>query len=128
MDYGVPLGHRFRALKLWFVMRYFGRERITQMLRNHIRWARRFAELVDADQRFERVAPVPFSVVCFHFKGTDDQNRAILDNVNSTGRAFISHTALNDRVVLRMAIGNLATTWDDVAEAWRLIQQAAELP
>ena len=73
--------------------------------------------------------PVPFSVVCFRHKGSDDQNRAILDRVNATGRAFISHTALNDRVVLRMAIGNLATTWDDVAEAWRLIQQAAaELP
>jgi aromatic-L-amino-acid decarboxylase len=107
-------------------MRYFGRQRITQMLRNHIRWAQRFAELVDADQRFERVAPAPFSVVCFRFKGTDEQNRAILDGVNATGRAFISHTALNGRVVLRMAIGNLATTWDDVAEAWRLTQHAAE--
>src|SRR6266513_1082099 len=120
MDYGVPLGHRFRALKLWFVMRYFGRERITQMLRNHIHWAQRFAELVEADGRFERVAPVPFSVVCFRYKGSDEQNRQILDRVNASGRVFISHTALNDGVVLRLAIGNLATTWDDVAEAWRL--------
>src|SRR5438067_670261 len=129
MDYGVPLGHRFRALKLWFVMRYFGRERVTQMLRNHIRWAQRFAELVEADGRFERVAPAPFSVVCFRYKGSDEQNRQILDRVNASGRVFISHTALNDAVVLRLAIGNLATTWDDVVEAWRLIQQtAAELP
>lgn len=125
MDYGVPLGHRFRALKLWFVMRYFGRERIERMLRTHMEWAQRFAEFVDKDPKFERVAPVPFSVVCFRFKGSDEQNLAIEERVNQTGRIFISHTALNNQMVLRMAIGNLGTTWADVDEAWRLIQQAA---
>jgi aromatic-L-amino-acid decarboxylase len=125
MDYGVPLGHRFRALKLWFVMRYFGRERIAQTLRAHIEWAQKFAELVDNDAKFERVAPVPFSVVCFRYQGTDEQNLAIEEKVNQTGRIFISHTALNGRIVLRMAIGNLGTTWSDVEEAWRLIKESA---
>ncbi|HEY6308671.1 MAG TPA: pyridoxal-dependent decarboxylase [Candidatus Angelobacter sp.] len=125
MDYGVPLGHRFRALKLWFVMRYFGRERIEAMLRSHIQWARQFATLVDADPRFERVAPVPFSVVCFRYKGTDQENQAIQEKVNSSNRVFISGTVLNRNFTLRLAIGNLATTWNDVQEAWELIKTAA---
>lgn len=124
MDYGVPLGHRFRALKLWFVMRYFGRERIEAMLRSHIEWARRFAKLIDDDPRFERVAPVPFSVVCFRLKGTDAENQALQEKVNASGRVFMSGTVLNGRFVLRLAIGNLATTWNDVQEAWELIQKA----
>jgi aromatic-L-amino-acid/L-tryptophan decarboxylase len=124
MDYGVPLGHRFRALKLWFVMRYFGREGIEAMLRSHIQWAKQFAALVDGHPKFERVAPVPFSAVCFRYKGSDDENRAIQEKVNASGRVFISGTVLNERFVLRLAIGNLATTWPDVEEAWRLIQSA----
>jgi aromatic-L-amino-acid decarboxylase len=124
MDYGVPLGHRFRALKLWFVMRYFGRERIEAMIRSHIEWARRFAALVDADPRFERVAPVPFSVVCFRYKGSDAENQAIQEKVNNSNRVFISGTVLNGKFTLRLAIGNLATTWNDVQEAWELIRGA----
>jgi aromatic-L-amino-acid decarboxylase len=126
MEYGVPLGHRFRALKLWFVMRYFGRERIEAMLRSHIQWAQQFAALVDADPRFERVAPVPFSAVCFRYKGTDQENQAIQEKVNNSNRVFISGTVLNAKFVLRLAIGNLATTWDDVQEAWDLIRNASE--
>lgn len=126
MDYGVPLGHRFRALKLWFVMRYFGRERIESMLRTHIQWAQQFAALVDAHPKFERVAPVPFSAVCFRYQGSDADNQAIQEKVNSSGRVFISGTVLNGKFVLRLAIGNLATTWNDVQEAWELIQKAAE--
>jgi len=127
MDYGVPLGHRFRALKLWFVMRYFGRERMEAILRSHIEWAQKFAALVDAQPGFERVAPAPFSVVCFRFKGSDQQNQAIQDKVNQSGRVFISGTVLNGKFVLRLAIGNLATQWKDVEEAWKLILKAAEL-
>ena len=126
MDYGVPLGHRFRALKLWFVMRYFGRERIEAMLRAHIHWAQQFAALVDSHPQFERVAPVPFSAVCFRYKGSDQENQAIQEKVNQSGRVFISGTVLNDRFVLRLAIGNLATKWEDVAEAWDLMQKAAK--
>jgi aromatic-L-amino-acid/L-tryptophan decarboxylase len=126
MDYGVPLGHRFRALKLWFVMRYFGRERIEAMLRQQIEWAQKLARLIAADHRFEVVAPVPFSVVCFRFKGSDDDQKQIMDRVNESGRVFISGTVLNGRQVIRLAIGNLATTWDDVQEAWELVKKAAE--
>jgi aromatic-L-amino-acid/L-tryptophan decarboxylase len=126
MDYGVPLGHRFRALKLWFVMRYFGRERIEAMLRSHIQWAKDFAALVDAHPKFERVAPVPLSVVCFRYKGSDDENRAIIEKVNASGRMFIASTVLNGKVTLRLAIGHLETQWSDVQEAWELLQKAAE--
>lgn len=125
MDYGVPLGHRFRALKFWFVLRYFGREGIQAMLRSHIQWAQKLAGLVDAHPQFERVAPVPFSVVCFRYKGSDDENKKILEEVNATGRMFLSHTVLNGRVVIRLAIGNLATRWEDVQEAWEALQSAA---
>ncbi len=134
MDYGVPLGHRFRALKLWFVLRYFGRDRIEAMLRQHIAWAQQLALLVDADPRFERVAPVPFSVVCFRYRGSpqrsdagsvDDQNKQIMEKVNASGRVFISGTVLNGQQVIRLAIGNLHTKWQDVAEAWELVKRAA---
>ena len=125
MDYGVPLGHRFRALKFWFVLRYFGRERIQEILRTHIAWAQRLAALVDADPRFERVAPVPFSVVCLRYKGTDDDNRAILEAVNASGKVFLSGTVLNGKFVLRIAIGNLHTAWSDVEQAWELVKSSA---
>jgi aromatic-L-amino-acid decarboxylase len=125
MDYGVSLGHRFRALKLWFVMRYFGLERIQAMLRLHIQLAQKFAQLVDNHSAFERVAPVPFSTVCFRYRGSDEENKAIINKVNATGRVFLSDTVLNGKLVLRISVGNLATGWDDVQEAWELIQEAA---
>ena len=124
MDYGVPLGRRFRSLKLWFLMRYFGRERIQQILRNHIAWAQKLAKLIEADKRFEIAAPHPFSVVCFRYKGTDEQNKAILEAANATGEIFLSSTVLKGKVVLRVAIGNLQTTWEDVERAWELLQKA----
>jgi len=125
MDYGVPLGHRFRSLKLWFVMRYFGLERLQELLRSHIQFAQRLAALIDAHEKFKRVAPVPFSVVCFRYKGSDDDNKAIIEKVNATGRVFLSGTVLNQQFVLRLAIGNMATRWEDVQETWELLQQAA---
>jgi aromatic-L-amino-acid decarboxylase len=125
MDYGVPLGRRFRSLKFWFVLRYFGREGLQQLIRSHVAMAQEFAGWIDAHPQFERVAPVPFSVVCFRFKGTDEQNHAILEAVNDTGKVFLSHTSLNGQYVMRVAIGNLGTTRQDVKLAWELIQQAA---
>jgi aromatic-L-amino-acid decarboxylase len=126
MDYGVPLGHRFRALKLWFVMRYFGRERVEAMIRSHIQWAKDFAALVDAHPKFERTAPAPLSVVCFRYKGSDEENKAIMEKVNASGRVFIASTALHGKLTLRLAIGNLQTSWKDVQEAWELLQNTAE--
>ncbi|HYX68146.1 MAG TPA: pyridoxal-dependent decarboxylase [Terriglobales bacterium] len=126
MDYAIPLGRRFRALKLWFTMRYFGREGIARILRAQLEWAQRLAKLVDADPQFERAAPVPLSVVCFRFRGSDDDNRRIVERVNDSGKAYISQTVLNGRVVLRMAIGNIGTTWQDVAQTWELVRAAAK--
>jgi aromatic-L-amino-acid decarboxylase len=125
MDYGVQLGRRFRALKLWFVMRYFGREGIAAILREQCAMAREFAEMVCADSRFEVMAPVPFSLVCFRLRGPDEPNRALMDAVNATGKAFLSHTVLNGKFTIRLAIGNIRTTRDDIRETWDMLRQFA---
>jgi aromatic-L-amino-acid decarboxylase len=124
MDYGVPLGRRFRALKLWFVMRAFGREGIAAIIREHCRLARELACRIDADPRFERVAPVNFSVVCFRYKGSEEENQAIVERVNASGDAFISPTVLNGKLTLRVAIGNLGTKQVHVARVWDLVRSA----
>ena len=126
MDYGVQLGRRFRALKLWFVMRYFGREGLAETLRGHMALARRFEERVRADGRFEVVAPVLFSVVCFRYRGTDEENRALIEQINSQTKSFLSHTVLNGRVVVRLAIGHARTTWDDVQPIWESMASFAD--
>jgi aromatic-L-amino-acid decarboxylase len=124
MDYGVPLGRRFRALKLWFILRSFGREGLANMIREHVRLARELAKQIKADPRFELAAPVPFSVVCFRYRGTDDENRALLDRVNAAGDVFLSGTVLNGRFTLHLAVGNQATTELHVQRAWELVGQA----
>ncbi len=125
MDYSVALGHRFRSLKLWFVMRYFGREGIASIIRSHIAWTQLLAIEVNAHPSFEVVAPVPLSLLCFRYKGSDEQNRALLDAVNESGVAFLSHTVLHGRFVLRLAVGNVRTTQADLADVWRTIQGKA---
>jgi aromatic-L-amino-acid decarboxylase len=124
MDYGVPLGRRFRALKLWFVLRYFGHEKLAEMIRAQIAWAHELAEAVDADPCFERAAPAPFSVVCFRYKGTDDENRRLLETVNASGEFFLSHTVLHGKFTLHLAIGNMGTTRDHLMRAWEMIRGA----
>ncbi|MCS7316158.1 MAG: pyridoxal-dependent decarboxylase [Bryobacterales bacterium] len=126
MDYGLPLGRRFRALKFWFVLRRLGRRGITELLRSHIAWAQELAAWIDADRRFERVAPVPFSTVCFRLRGDNDANRRLLNRVNESGRFLLSHTELDGRYVLRIAIGNYHTRREDVQEAWELIRRTAD--
>lgn len=125
MDYGVQLGRRFRALKLWFVLRYYGREGVEAILRSQIAWGQELATLIDADPLFERAAPAPFSVVCFRYRGTDEQNQRLLERINAGGDFFLSHTVLNGRYVLRLAIGNMRTTRDHVLRAWDLIRREA---
>ena len=133
MDTGIQLGRRFRALKLWMVLRYFGAEGIRSRLVEHVRLARLFAGWVDNAAGWERLAPVPFSVVCFryHPPGVDDEtalerlNAEVMDRVNRSGEAFLSHTKLDGRYVMRLAIGNIKTTEAHVARAWALLQEAA---
>jgi aromatic-L-amino-acid/L-tryptophan decarboxylase len=126
MDYGVQLGRRFRALKLWFVMRHYGREGIANFIRRHIAYAQRLAGMIREHPDFEIAAPTPFSLICFRYRGSDDENRALLDAVNASGKAFLSHTVLDGRFVLRLAIGNIGTEWEDLEETWNLIRQVAK--
>ncbi len=132
MDFGPALGRRFRALKLWMVLRYFGREGIAARIREHCRLARVFAAWVDDASGWERVAPVPFSTVVFRAHPADTReedadrlNERILERVNATGEAFLSHTRIRGRFALRMAVGNLRTTEDNVRHAWQLLRDAA---
>ena len=132
MDYGPALGKRFRALKLWMVLRSFGAEGMAARIREHVRLARAFAGWVTDEAGWEVMAPVPFSLVVFRHRpaGMDDaaadaHNERIMGRVNADGRAFLSHTRVRGRLALRVAIGNLRTTEDDVRTAWKLLRQAA---
>ena len=125
MDYGVQLGRRFRALKLWFVMRAFGRERLAAMIREHVRLAQRFAGWVNADPRFEVASPVPFSLVNFRLKSSDAANVELMNRVNDGGVAFLSPVVLRAQTCLRMAIGDIKTTEADLEVTWQAIQAAA---
>ncbi|MBI4471597.1 MAG: amino acid decarboxylase [Acidobacteria bacterium] len=125
MDYGIQLGRRFRSIKFWMVVRYFGVEGLQERLREHIRLGKLFASWVEADKRFELMAPVPFSTVCFRIKADDAPNQQLIDKVNSSGKIFISHTKLHDKLTLRFTIGNLRTTEEHVRMAWDLIAKTA---
>jgi aromatic-L-amino-acid decarboxylase len=122
MDYAIPLGRRFRALKLWFVLRYYGRDGLAELIRDQIKMAAELRARIEQDPRFEICAPSPFSVVCFRLKGADEPNRRLLEAVNATRRFFISHTVLQGQFVLRIAIGNSGTTRDTLDRLWSLIQ------
>ena len=128
MDTGIQLGRRFRALKLWMVLRHFGVDGLRARLIEHMRLARLLATWIDDSDRFERLAPVPFSVVCFRLRGASDaQQQRMLDHVNGSGEVFLSHTKLDGRFAFRIAIGNLHTTEAHVARAWALLNDAAGL-
>ncbi len=120
-DYGPALGRRFRSLKLWAVLRCYGREGLQARIREAIRLAELFESWVAGEPGWELCAPRPFSVVCFRREGSDEENEAILERVNASGELFISHTRLNGRYVLRLAVGNERTTEDDVERAWNAI-------
>jgi aromatic-L-amino-acid decarboxylase len=124
-DYSLALGRRFRSLKLWFVLRYFGRQGITRILRGHMDLARDLAQSIAEDSRFELAAPILFSLVCFRYRGSDQDNRDLLERINAGGRAFLSGTTLHGKFVLRLAIGNVATTADDVRHTWEWIRASA---
>lgn len=136
MDYGLALGRRFRSLKLWFVLRHFGVEGLQTAIREHIRLAGLFADWLDADPVFERLAPVDFSTVVFRYKPASLKDPAELDRLNAelearlnaSGDVFISHTTAKGRYALRLAIGNLKTTEAHVWQAWaRVLEEAQRL-
>jgi aromatic-L-amino-acid decarboxylase len=125
-DWHVPLGRRFRALKLWFVIRSFGIEGLQERVRRHVGLAKEFAGWVQADPRFELAAPVPLNLVCFRHRAGDAANQQILDKVNSSGRIFLSHTKLDGKLTLRMSVGQTNTERRHVQSAWEVICEAAK--
>jgi aromatic-L-amino-acid decarboxylase len=125
-EYGPVLGRRFRALKLWAVLRCRGRRGLQEHIRSGVELAAKFEQWVGAEPGWELCAPRPFSLVCFRLEGDDARNRALLHRVNASGEMFISHAVLNDRYVLRLAIGQLSTTEADVRRAWEVLQREAE--
>ncbi len=125
-DYGPALGRRFRSLKLWAVLRCYGREGLQQLLREHVRLASLFAAWVEADPEWELCAPQRFSLVVFRRNGTDEENEQIVERANRSGEMFLSHTKLDGRYVLRLAIGNARTTEADVRRAWDVLNREAQ--
>jgi len=125
-DWQVPLGRRFRALKLWATIRHYGAEGLRHHVREHVRLARDFADWVRADDRFELAAPVPLNLVCFRHRGGDEMNQRILDGVNGSGALFLTHTRLDGRLVLRLSVGAARTERRHVEAAWTAIRAAAE--
>ena len=123
-EVSLPLGRRFRALKLWAVLRCFGRDGLQAMIREHVRLAERFEGWVRDEPGWEVAAPRRFSLVCFRRDATDEDNEALLARVNARGKVFLSHTRLDGRYVLRLAIGNARTTEDDVRVAWDELRHA----
>jgi aromatic-L-amino-acid decarboxylase len=124
-DYGPALGRRFRSLKLWAVLRCYGREGLQARIREAVRLAEQFESWVGDEPGWELCAPRRFSVVCFRCDGGDEENEAIVERVNKSGEAFLSHTRLNDRYAIRLAIGSERTTEDDVRRAWDALRAAA---
>jgi aromatic-L-amino-acid decarboxylase len=122
-EYGPALGRRFRSLKLWAVLRCYGAEGLRAIQREHMRLARYFAELVDIEPDWELVVPPRFSLVVFRRNGSDEENERILERVNRSGEIFLSHTKLNGRYVMRLAIGNARTTESDVRRAWEVLNE-----
>ena len=138
MDYGIQLGRRFRALKLWMILRYFGQKGLAARIREHCRLARLFASWVKDSTDWQLLAPVPFSLVCFRAcpprenetpdaRATrlDTLNETLMNNVNANGAAYLSHTRLNDLFTLRLAIGNIRTTEEHIRRVWEILNEEA---
>ena len=126
-DWQIPLGRRFRALKLWFVIRHYGIEGLQHHIRRHVELAQRFAGWVNNDARFELAAPAPLNLVCFRHRGGDDVNQALMDRVNRSGDLYLTHTRLKDRLTLRFCVGQTNTMERHVERAWRRIQDEAAM-
>jgi aromatic-L-amino-acid decarboxylase len=124
-DWHVQLGRRFRALKLWFVIRSYGIEGLRHHIRRHVELAQRFAGWVRASDQFELAAPAPLNLVCFRHTAGDDINRRLLDRLNQSGRLYLTHTMLNGRYTLRLCVGQTRTEERHVEQAWQLIRETA---
>jgi aromatic-L-amino-acid/L-tryptophan decarboxylase len=128
-DWQIPLGRRFRSLKLWFVIRHYGVEGLQHHVRRHVALARQLVEWVKNDDRFELVAPAPLNLVCFRLKGgnEDEINQTLMDRLNRSGDLYLTHTKLNGRLTLRLCVGQTNTESRHVERAWKRIQEEAEI-
>jgi len=124
-DWHVPLGRRFRSLKLWFVIRHYGVEGLRHHIRRHVEHAQLFANRVKGDDRFELAVPPPLNLVCFRHRGGDEINQKIMDRLNMSGDLYLSHTRMNDRLTLRLCVGQTNTELRHVERAWQKIQEVA---
>jgi aromatic-L-amino-acid/L-tryptophan decarboxylase len=124
-DWQIPLGRRFRALKLWMTLRMLGAAALRDHVRRHVAWAAEFADLVAADARFDLLLPPNLALVCFALAAGDDATRSLLDRVNASGAAFLTHARVGGRLAIRLAIGGAATTRNDVLATWRRLADAA---
>jgi aromatic-L-amino-acid decarboxylase len=125
-DWHVQLGRRFRALKLWFVIRHYGVEGLRHHVRQHVALAQAFAGWVVASGRFELAAPAPLNLVCFRHRGGDEINQKLMDRLNQSGALYLTHTRLNDKLALRLSVGQTHTERRHVARAWEQIQAVAD--
>jgi aromatic-L-amino-acid/L-tryptophan decarboxylase len=124
-DWQIPLGRRFRSLKLWFVIRHYGVEGLQHHIRRHVQLAQQFLGWVQNDGRFEVVAPAPLNLVCFRYQGSDEQNQRLMDSLNRSGELYLTHTRLRDKLVLRFCVGQTNTEMRHVEHAWQRIQEGA---
>jgi len=124
-DWQIPLGRRFRALKLWFVIRHYGIEGLRYHIRRHVALAQEFAGWVEAAADFDLAAPAPLNLVCFAHRAGDDFNRRLLERLNQSGKLYLTHTVLNGLYVLRFCVGQTNTEASHVRQAWELIPQTA---
>jgi aromatic-L-amino-acid decarboxylase len=125
-DWHIPLGRRFRALKLWFVIRHYGIEGLQHHVRRHVEMAQQFASWIKRDNRFEVVVPPPLNLVCFRHRGGDDINEQLMDRLNQSGDLYLTHTSMQDRLTLRLCVGQTHTEFRHVERAWQRIQEIAE--
>jgi aromatic-L-amino-acid decarboxylase len=123
-DWQIPLGRRFRSLKLWFVIRHYGIEGLQEHVREHVRLAQQFADWVRSDSRFELAAPVPLNLVCFRLRSGDNHNQKLMDALNQSGNLYLTHTRLDGKFTLRLCVGQTNTKSRHVERAWQLIQQS----
>ncbi len=124
-DWQIPLGRRFRSLKLWFVIRHYGVEGLQYHVRQHVEMAKAFAGWIREDKRFELVAPVPLNLVCFRYRGSEDENQRLMDRLNQSGDLYLTHTRLGGQLTLRFCVGQTNTTLRHVERAWQRIQEEA---
>jgi aromatic-L-amino-acid decarboxylase len=125
-DWHIPLGRRFRSLKLWFVIRHYGIEGLQHHVRRHVALAQQLVAWISRDDRFELAAPVPLNLVCFRHRAGDEANERIMQRLNQSGDLYLTHTRLNERFTLRLCVGQTHTELRHVEQAWRRIQEESD--